>query len=60
MTQEQVGDATGMTSVHVNRSLKALDGDGAIERDRNRFKVLDWQQLCSIADFDPAYLHAAA
>ena len=60
MTQEQIGDATGLTAVHVNRSLKALDADGAIERDRNHYKVLDWQRLCSIADFDPAYLHAVA
>ena len=60
MTQEQVADATGLTSVHVNRTLKALDGDGALARHRNRFKVLDWDRLCSIADFDTAYLHAAA
>jgi CRP-like cAMP-binding protein len=60
MTQEQIGDATGLTSVHVNRTLKALDADGALLRDRNRFQVLNWQQLCAIAEFDPAYLHAAA
>jgi CRP-like cAMP-binding protein len=60
MTQEQVADATGLTSVHVNRTLKALDREGALLRNRSRFQVLDWQQLCTIADFDPAYLHAAA
>jgi len=60
MTQTEIGDATGMTAVHVNRTLKLLDQDGAIIRDRNRFKVLNWERLCQIADFDPAYLHAAA
>jgi CRP-like cAMP-binding protein len=60
MTQQQVADATGLTSVHVNRTLKALDAEGALARNRNRFQVLDWRRLCSIADFDPAYLHAAA
>jgi CRP-like cAMP-binding protein len=60
MTQEQIADATGSTSVHVNRTLKALDECGAIARERNRFEVLDWDRLCTIANFDPAYLHAAA
>jgi len=60
MTQEQIGDATGLTSVHVNRTLKALDGDGALLRNRNRFQVVNWEQLCALAEFDPAYLHAAA
>ena len=60
MTQTQIGDATGLTPVHVNRTLKLLDTDGALLRDRNRFRVLQWERLCQIADFDPAYLHAAA
>lgn len=60
MTQVQIGDATGLTPVHVNRSLKLLDADGAIVRHRNRFQIVDWNRLCQIADFDPAYLHQAA
>ena len=59
-TQAQIAEATGLTSVHVNRMLKCLDNDGAIERTRNQFSVLDWERLCAIADFDAAYLHAAA
>lgn len=60
MTQMQIGDATGLTAVHVNRTLRSLDEDGALQRDRNRFSVLHWDRLCSIAEFDAAYLHAAA
>jgi CRP-like cAMP-binding protein len=60
MTQQQIADATGMTPVHVNRTLKILDREGAILRSSRHFRVLDWPLLCSIADFDPAYLHAAA
>ncbi|WP_446741238.1 Crp/Fnr family transcriptional regulator [Sphingomonas sp. H160509] len=30
LTQEQIGDATGMTAVHVNRMLKALQTDNLI------------------------------
>jgi len=32
LTQEQLADATGMTSVHVNRTIKALERDGLIDR----------------------------
>lgn len=60
MTQSQIADATGLTSIHVNRTLKSLDADGAISRDRKHFRVVDWDRLCWIAEFDPAYLHAAA
>jgi CRP-like cAMP-binding protein len=60
MTQNQIGEATGLTAVHVNRTLKALDAEGAVLRDRRQFRVLDWDRLCAIADFDRAYLHAAA
>jgi CRP-like cAMP-binding protein len=59
-TQQQIADATALTPVHVNRMLRDLDCDGAVARIRNQFRVLDWDRLCSIADFDPAYLHAAA
>jgi CRP-like cAMP-binding protein len=60
MTQEQIADATGLTAVHVNRMLRALEEDGAITRDRRRIRIVDWQRMRRIADFDPVYLHAAA
>ena len=60
MTQEQIGDATGLTSVHVNRMLKVLRDEGAIARTGRQVRISDWDRLRAIADFDPAYLHAAA
>ncbi|HSR00931.1 MAG TPA: Crp/Fnr family transcriptional regulator [Sphingomicrobium sp.] len=60
MTQQQIADATGMTVVHANRTLRALDRDRAISRSGNHFRINDWTRLCGIGDFDPAYLHAAA
>lgn len=32
LTQEEIGDATGLTAVHVNRMMRALADDGIIER----------------------------
>jgi CRP-like cAMP-binding protein len=60
MTQEQIADATGMTTVHVNRTLRTLDSDGALERTGKHIRILNWERLRRIGDFDPAYLHAAA
>jgi len=58
MTQDQLADATGLTAVHVNRSLKALDAEGLIERRTPRFiKIGDWRKLAEVGDFNSAYLH---
>lgn len=59
-TQEQIGDATGLTSVHVNRMLRELVEDGAFTRIGRTLRVSNWHKLKAIADFDPAYLHQAA
>jgi CRP-like cAMP-binding protein len=58
MTQEQLGDATGLTSVHINRTLKGLEADGLIERATPRSIVVgDWRKLAETGDFNSAYLH---
>jgi CRP-like cAMP-binding protein len=58
MTQEQLADTTGMTSVHVNRSLKALEKDGLIQRSHPRsVHIGDWRELAEAGDFDSTYLH---
>ena len=58
MTQEQLGDVTGLTSVHVNRTLKSLEADGLIERISPRaITIGDWKKLADAGDFDSNYLH---
>lgn len=58
MTQEQLADATGLTPVHVNRTLKGLDKDGFIERPNPRSICIgDWRKLAEVGDFDSNYLH---
>jgi CRP-like cAMP-binding protein len=60
MTQEQIADATGLTSVHVNRTLRMLREQGLIEYRGRQIKIADWASMQRVADFDPIYLHAAA
>jgi DNA-binding GntR family transcriptional regulator len=58
MTQEQLGDATGLTSVHVNRTLKTLEAEGLISRHSPRaVTIADWKVLAAAGDFDSNYLH---
>jgi CRP-like cAMP-binding protein len=58
MTQEQIGDATGLTPVHVNRTLQALHKDGLITRDKRAIQIMDWKALSAVGDFGASYLHA--
>jgi CRP-like cAMP-binding protein len=58
MTQEQLADCTGLTPVHVNRTLKALEAENLIERRSTRaITIGDWKKLANAGDFDSAYLH---
>lgn len=58
MTQEQIGDCTGLTAVHVNRTLKTLENDRLIERRNSRIVTIgDWRSLAQAGDFDSTYLH---
>jgi CRP-like cAMP-binding protein len=57
MTQEQLADATGLTPVHVNRTLKTLDADGLIVRSKRSVTVADWKKLAAAGDFQSSYLH---
>lgn len=57
MTQEQLGDATGLTAVHVNRMLRDLEKSGLIARSRNKITITDWTGLSTLSDFNQSYLH---
>jgi CRP-like cAMP-binding protein len=57
MTQDQLADALGLTPVHVNRTLQALQKDGLIERSKRSVKIGNWENLAAVGDFDSNYLH---
>jgi CRP-like cAMP-binding protein len=59
MTQEQLADALGLTSVHTNRTLMHLADDGLISRSQRAIRIEDWPRLAEAGDFDSAYLHLA-
>lgn len=57
MTQLQLADATGLTAVHVNRTLKALAEIGTTFVHR-KVRIEDWDELTEVGDFDGDYLQA--
>ena len=59
MTQEQLADAVGLTSVHVNRVLRQLEEDGLISRRKRAIVIEDWGRMRDVGDFNERYLHYA-
>ncbi|MEK9212173.1 Crp/Fnr family transcriptional regulator [Sphingomonas sp. 2378] len=45
LTQEEMGDAIGLTAVHVNRMLRLLEDEGLIKREGGRVFLLDEERL---------------
>jgi CRP-like cAMP-binding protein len=56
VTQVQLGDAMGLSTVHVNRTLQELRRRALLEWEHGIVTVLDWEGLQQAGQFDPAYL----
>lgn len=56
MTQQQVGEALGFSSVHVNRVIQSLREQRLIAWRGQRVELLDWRGLVDLCEFDPTYL----
>jgi CRP-like cAMP-binding protein len=57
VTQTELADATGLSTVHVNRTLQSLRRQKLIHWKDSQLEVLDWAGLQEAGDFDPTYLH---
>lgn len=57
LTQVDVADATGLTAVHVNRTLQELRKEGLIELHGRKLLIPDLSALKSAALFNDNYLH---
>ncbi len=55
LTQEEIGDATGLTAVHVNRMLRQLEDENLIEREAGRVTFLDERGLIRAANYVNRY-----
>lgn len=57
LSQAELGDTVGLTTVSVNRALQRLRGAGLIRQTSRDIEIPDVAALRAFADFDPAYLH---
>jgi CRP-like cAMP-binding protein len=57
LTQEELADALGVSTVHVNRTLQELRALGLIRLEGRRLTVHDWEGLKDLSGFSPDYLH---
>lgn len=58
-TQAELGEATGMCSVHVNRILQELRAERLIASEGRFLRILDWPGLKQVACYEPTHLHLA-
>jgi CRP-like cAMP-binding protein len=57
ITQTDLADTTGLTAVHVNRTLRDLRREGLIELRSGRLTILNLPGLRATAEFRSNYLH---
>jgi len=60
LTQELIGGALGLTTVHVNRTFRSLREDKLISIDGKCVTILDFDALSLLSDFDNSYLGETA
>jgi CRP-like cAMP-binding protein len=56
LTQQDFGDALGVSSVHINRTFQSFRSEGLITLKGRRLFLQDCDKLSEIADFNPEYL----
>jgi CRP/FNR family transcriptional regulator, anaerobic regulatory protein len=56
LTQEEIGDATGLTAVHVNRMMRVLVDDGLIERSGHAIRLRNEARLARESGFTNRYV----
>jgi CRP-like cAMP-binding protein len=57
ISQVELSDALGLSSVHVNRTVRELRDRGLITWENSHVRILNWAGLKSCAQFDPTYLN---
>ncbi len=57
LTQTEIGECTGLSTVHINRNIQQLRADRLISLEAGVLTVLDWGRLQRAGDFDAVYLH---
>jgi CRP-like cAMP-binding protein len=57
MTQTQLADATGLTAVHMNRTVGTLRRERLADISGQMVRIPDWEALVAAGEFSASYLH---
>ena len=57
LVQRDLGEATGLSLVHINRTVQDLRARGLISFSHGKLTIHDWEGLARLGDFQPDYLH---
>lgn len=57
ITQSDLADALGLSTVHVNRVLQEFRSQRVLDIRKNLVKLIDVDKVVAAGEFDPAYLH---
>lgn len=60
LSQELIGDALGLTKIHVNRMLRELREGGCMTFRSGRVSIADFSKAAALAEYDAAYLDVPA
>jgi len=56
LTQEMLGELTGLTPVHTNRVLRKLRIDGIVVCERQQVQILNMPRLLEVAEYRPNFI----
>jgi CRP-like cAMP-binding protein len=56
VTQEELGQAAGLSAVHVNRVMRRLKENGLVSHQSGVLTIHDWEGLRRTGDFEPSHL----
>ncbi|MEO0996535.1 MAG: Crp/Fnr family transcriptional regulator [Pseudomonadota bacterium] len=57
LTQTHIADSLGLSPVHVNRAMRQLMREGAIDYDRSEVTIVNRSELAERVDFTTEHLH---
>lgn len=57
LTQEMLGELTGLTPVHTNRVLRKLRADGVMVCERQRVEILDLPRLIAVGEYQVNFVN---
>ena len=57
LTQAMLADALGLSTVHMNRTMRRLHHERLIHVSARHIEIVDVHALCGVAQFSPGFLH---